>query len=208
VTGNDPLLDVAVALADGTAVDWMSAAESAGSDNERRLIQELQFIAGVVQPPAQWGPLKIIERVGSGTFGEVFRAWDTRLDREVALKLLRRERRAHHDTDSAVVHEGRLLARVRHPNVVAVYGAEQIGGEVGIWMEFVRGVTLGAGAGRSVVVRARQSSGRGRGQRIVGSACGRPRASRRQSAERHPRRGRAPRAHRLRRRLRGDRHRT
>ena len=42
----------------------------------------------------------------------------------------------------SVIQEGRLLARVRHPNVVTIYGAEQIGTRIGLWMEFVRGRTL------------------------------------------------------------------
>ena len=42
-----------------------------------------------------------------------------------------------------MIHEGRLLARVRHPNVVTIYGAEQVGDRVGLWMELVRGRTLG-----------------------------------------------------------------
>src|SRR4249920_968986 len=37
-----------------------------------------------------WGPLEILEKVGRGTFGDVYRAWDSRLDREVALKIVRR----------------------------------------------------------------------------------------------------------------------
>ena len=41
-----------------------------------------------------------------------------------------------------MIEEGRLLARVRHPNVVTVYGAERIGGRVGVWMELVHGSTL------------------------------------------------------------------
>ena len=41
-----------------------------------------------------------------------------------------------------MIQEGRLLARVRHPNVVTVYGAERVGGQVGVWMEFVHGQTL------------------------------------------------------------------
>ena len=41
-----------------------------------------------------------------------------------------------------MVHEGRLLARVRHPHVITVYGAEPRDGSVGIWMEFIRGTTL------------------------------------------------------------------
>jgi hypothetical protein len=60
------------------------------------------------------------------------------LNRIVALKLLcRRDRR-----EEAIVEEGHLLARVRHPNVATVYGAERIDGRVGVWMEFVDGITL------------------------------------------------------------------
>lgn len=89
-----------------------------------------------------WGPLTLLELVGRGSFGEVYRAWDPRLDREVALKLLRRDESAHHALGSAVIEEGRLLARIRHPNVVTVYGADRIDGRIGLWMEFVRGRTL------------------------------------------------------------------
>lgn len=90
----------------------------------------------------RWGPLRLIERIGGGTFGDVYRAWDERLDRQVALKLLHRVR---HDSDrlgSRVIEEGRLLARVRHPNIATVFGADRIDGRVGVWMEFVEGRTL------------------------------------------------------------------
>src|SRR5439155_15608462 len=43
---------------------------------------------------------------------------------------------------TTIIDEGRLLARVRHPNVVTVYGAEQIGRQIGLWMELVHGRTL------------------------------------------------------------------
>lgn len=169
---NEPLLDVAAALADGTPVDWGSAAHSITSEEDRRLLAELRFIAGmvrptpgdssgpvipvalgssvgqVVAPPAtdppveSWGPLRIIEHVGRGTFGDVYRAWDSRLDREVALKILRHRERDDEVRASTVIQEGRLLARVRHPNVVTVYGAERVSGQVGVWMEFIHGKTL------------------------------------------------------------------
>ena len=88
----------------------------------------------------RWGPLFVLERVGGGAFGEVFRAWDPALDREVALKLLRfRENSREAD---AVVREGHLLASINHPNVIRVFGAANVDGEVGIWMEFLRGRTL------------------------------------------------------------------
>ena len=74
--------------------------------------------------------------------GTVYRAWDTRLDREVALKLLPAGSGPESANGTSVIHEGRLLARVRHPNVVAIYGAERIENWIGLWMEFIRGETL------------------------------------------------------------------
>jgi serine/threonine-protein kinase len=92
--------------------------------------------------PRSWGHLRIRERIGEGAFGEVFRAWDANLDREVALKLLKTGPSAKGDLASTMLEEGRLLARVRHPNVVTVHGAEAHDGRVGLWMEFVRGLSL------------------------------------------------------------------
>jgi serine/threonine-protein kinase len=94
-----------------------------------------------------WGPFTLLERVGEGAFGEVFRARDA-LQRDVALKLLRAGRRTGDRTgttiSSRILHEGRIMARVRHTNVVSVYGAEEHDGRVGLSMEFVRGRTIEA----------------------------------------------------------------
>src|SRR4029453_18267142 len=151
------------AVLDGTPVDW-TAAESAADAVARPLVRRLGLVASVARGcrdglPAvravsatplrestatldRWGHLRVLGRVGAGAFGEVFRAWDTRLDREVALKLLTAQ--PVRDGESTFIREGRLLAKVRHPNVVTIYGAEQTGGRVGLWMEFVRGQTLEA----------------------------------------------------------------
>jgi hypothetical protein len=59
----------------------------------------------------QWGPLVVLDKIGRGAFGDVYRAWDPRLDREVALKLLRQDTTERFG--SPVIDEGRLLARVR-----------------------------------------------------------------------------------------------
>jgi serine/threonine protein kinase/lipoprotein NlpI len=92
-------------------------------------------------PLTSWGPFELLERVGEGGFGEVYRARDPKLDREIAVKLLRAS--AFPDDDySTVLREARLAARVRHPNVVTVYGVEQYDGRVGFWADFVRGKTL------------------------------------------------------------------
>ena len=87
-----------------------------------------------------WGPLIVREKVGRGSFGDVYRAWDPNLEREVALKLVPATTTT--EAVSGAFEEGRLLARVRHPNVVTVYGVEQVQGRVGIWMEFIQGQTL------------------------------------------------------------------
>jgi Tol biopolymer transport system component/tRNA A-37 threonylcarbamoyl transferase component Bud32 len=102
--------------------------------------------APLATPPAAatWGPLRLLELVGHGAFGDVYRAWDPRLDREVALKLLRRTGAQSDSVGSQIIHEGRMLARVRHPNVVTVHGADRLDGCVGLWMEFVKGRTLEA----------------------------------------------------------------
>jgi len=104
--------------------------------------------ADVGQPAASivgtWGPLRLIQRVGQGSFGEVYRAFDTTLEREVALKLLL-PRGVDKETEAkALLREARALARVRHPNVVPVYGVDTHDGRVGFWSDFVHGKTLSA----------------------------------------------------------------
>jgi serine/threonine-protein kinase len=95
-----------------------------------------------VPPIGTWAHLELREKLGEGGFGEVYRAWDRRLEREVALKLLKAEESRDRSVASQVVEEGRLLAKLRHPNVVTVFGAEVHDGRVGIWMEFIRGRSL------------------------------------------------------------------
>ena len=84
-----------------------------------------------------WGPLEIRRTIGHGRFGTVHVAWDPSLEREVALKILRSA-----DQSAAVIREARLLARVRHPNVVTVYGVDQHDEAVGLWMDLIEGLTL------------------------------------------------------------------
>jgi tetratricopeptide (TPR) repeat protein len=94
--------------------------------------------------PTQWGPFRLIEKVGQGGFGQVYRAWDSTLEREVALKLLLPRDLDPDEDVKAVLREARLMARVRHPNVVPVYGVDRHDGRVGFWSDFVRGKTLSA----------------------------------------------------------------
>jgi len=80
-------------------------------------------------------------------------AWDSRLDREVALKLLPAQSDVGGARASSIIQEGRLLARVRHPNVVTIHGAERIGDIVGLWMELIDGETVEQRLARESPVR-------------------------------------------------------
>jgi eukaryotic-like serine/threonine-protein kinase len=91
-----------------------------------------------------WGPFQLVQKVGQGSFGEVYRAYDTTLQREVALKLLLPRGLDPEAEKQALLQEARALARVRNPNVVPVYGVDTHDGRVGFWSDFVNGKTLSA----------------------------------------------------------------
>jgi len=92
----------------------------------------------------QWGSLEVRRPLGQGSFGEVFAAWEQRLQREVALKLRRPEAGTLRWLD-----EARSLARVRHHNVVTIFGADLLDNRAGMWTELVDGETLEATLGAS-----------------------------------------------------------
>jgi serine/threonine protein kinase len=89
----------------------------------------------------RWGHLRVCERIGEGTFGEVFRAFDSYLDRDVALKLLRASAGSRRQRAQQLC-EARRLAQVHHRHVVQIYGAAVHHKRLGFWMELVRGETL------------------------------------------------------------------
>ena len=90
----------------------------------------------------RWGPFEHLQRVGRGSFGEVYRAFDPTLQRHVALKLLLPSRLNRDEEVSALLREARAIARVRHPNVVPIYGVDRHDGRLGFWSDFVKGQTL------------------------------------------------------------------
>jgi tetratricopeptide (TPR) repeat protein len=87
------------------------------------------------------GRYRLIEAVGAGSFGVVYRAEDPELDRIVALKLLR-HRAADDDATDMLLREARAMAKLAHPNVVHVYDAGIADGRVFVAMELVEGMTL------------------------------------------------------------------
>jgi serine/threonine protein kinase len=140
---DDPLLSVAASISDGDPVDWdrMQSNDTIDADVLDQL-RVLDRIAQLHASRSSWGSLTIIEPLGHGTFGDVYRAFDNDLHRDVALKVTRAVGPGHAFDADRLVREARLLARVRHPNVVTVFSAERKDDEVGVSMELVKGRTL------------------------------------------------------------------
>jgi serine/threonine protein kinase len=154
---DEALLRVAALAADGR-----SAGDSASLGAEsQRVAQNLSRLAALkaafdrldaapgpdpdptaAPGPGGWGHLTLQAELGRGGFGVVYRAFDPILQREVALKLQRE------DLDAARagswIEEARKLARVRHPNVLAVHGADVNEGRAGLWSDLLQGETLAA----------------------------------------------------------------
>src|SRR5215831_16922309 len=93
-------------------------------------------------PGSRVGVYEVTAQIGAGAMGVVFRARDTRLLREVALKVLPEHFADDPDRLSRLQREAQLLASLNHPNIAHVYGLEQAGGAACIAMEFVDGQTL------------------------------------------------------------------
>ena len=153
------LESLAQAVSDDESVDWSEAAQHADEDDQD-LVDALETISDVttrlrelqddldagndipvLKRGARWGSLEIVGRIGQGASADVYEARDPHVDRAVALKLLRDAALSPSARDS-VVREAQLLARVSHPNVATVYGADTHDGRTGIWMEYLRGRTL------------------------------------------------------------------
>ena len=153
-------------LADGAPIDWAALSSKVQTGDEHRRYRNMRLVARIAElhrtipiddeataptapaldsagavPPSAWGHLRIIKRIATGTFGELYLAHDPQLNSDVALKLLRPTSSAQPIT-ARLLDEAQTLAKVRHPNVVTVHGADVREGRAGLWMEFVSGRTL------------------------------------------------------------------
>lgn len=146
------LLDWAAALADRRGAhetaQWTDLSES-----DREGVEVLRAIARLADrtsPPGpgtapaigHWGGYELLTRVGEGAFGEVYRAYDPRLDRLVAIKLRQPHRAESAEDRERMLAEGRLLARVDHPHIVRVIAAEEHENRFGLVMSWVGGESL------------------------------------------------------------------
>ncbi len=152
--------DLSQAISDGQSVDWGHV--TGGADAQTRgVLEQLRVVADIARlhrdtlpdPAAatqpgpetiegivdgRWGRLTLRRILGRGARGLVYRAWDPQLDREVALKLIAQGPEATEE----VIGEARQLARVHHPNIATIYGAERSDGMAGLWMELIEGRTI------------------------------------------------------------------
>jgi serine/threonine-protein kinase len=94
-------------------------------------------------PGSLVGPYQVLSTLGSGGMGEVYRARDSRLNRDVAIKVLSSS--VTHDADrlARFAREAQLLASLNHPNIAQVHGLEDASGQPALIMELVEGQTLG-----------------------------------------------------------------
>src|SRR5208283_3221796 len=94
------------------------------------------------KPGTRIGPYEIIAPLAAGGMGEVYRARDTKLGRDVALKLLPPLLTADADRVARFKREARLLASLNHPHIGAIYGFEDSGNVLALMLELIEGETL------------------------------------------------------------------
>ena len=155
------VLDLLASVADGHTPEW-DGLETGSVAADPRALRVLRTIAGVAEvhrsleavdepatgqlgaaaSPPSWGPLVLKEKLGSGSSADVYRAHDGHLDCDVALKLFKSQPGGAREQTGRRLREARMLARVRHDNVVRVFGADEHAGRLGMWMELVEGRTL------------------------------------------------------------------
>ena len=88
------------------------------------------------------GPYEILAPLGAGGMGEVYRARDTKLGRDVALKILPELFAAEPDRRARFQREAQVLATLNHPHIAAIYGFEDSGETHALVLELVEGPTL------------------------------------------------------------------
>ena len=89
-----------------------------------------------------FGPYQVTAKIGEGGMGEVYQARDTKLDRDVALKVLPEAFTADSDRLTRFEREAKVLASLNHPNIASIYGLEEAAGVQALVLELVEGPTL------------------------------------------------------------------
>src|SRR6478736_2085851 len=95
-----------------------------------------------LNPGSRLGPYEIVAPLGAGGMGEVYRARDPRLGRDVAIKALSAEFARDPERLARFRREAQVLAALNHPNIAAIYGLENSKGVQALVLELVEGATL------------------------------------------------------------------
>jgi serine/threonine-protein kinase len=90
----------------------------------------------------QLGPYRVVELLGAGGMGEVYRAQDTRLGRTVALKLLPEERSLDPERRQRMLQEAQTVSALNHPNILGLHDLAEADGQQFLVLEYVAGRTL------------------------------------------------------------------
>jgi tetratricopeptide (TPR) repeat protein len=120
-------------------VEALLAADARGDLLQRILESALPFSP---DPPTSFGRFAITGMLGAGGMGEVYRARDSRLQREVAIKILPAAFAADRERLARFEREARLLASLNHPHIAQIHGLEEHDGRPALVMELVEGPTL------------------------------------------------------------------
>jgi eukaryotic-like serine/threonine-protein kinase len=91
---------------------------------------------------ARLGPYEVLSLLGTGGMGEVYRARDTKLNRDVALKVLPEAFASDPERLARFQREAELLATLNHPNIAAIYGLEDSDGTRALVLELIEAPTL------------------------------------------------------------------
>src|ERR1700752_1284961 len=88
------------------------------------------------------GSFEILSAIGAGGMGEVYRARDLRLNRDVAIKVLPEAFAADSERVARFAREAQLLAALNHPHIATIYGLEEVNGSQLLVLELIQGGTL------------------------------------------------------------------
>ena len=123
-----PALDVIAQMTAGHEVATAAVSDSSAADT--------------LAPGTRFGIYEVLSVIGSGGMGEVYRARDTRLQRDVALKVLPDRFSRNTERLARFEREAHVLASLSHPNIATIHGIEHVGGISALVLEVVEGQTL------------------------------------------------------------------
>jgi serine/threonine protein kinase len=102
-------------------------------------------------PGTRLGVYEVTAQIGEGGMGQVYRATDTKLKRQIAIKILPPSLAADADRLARFQREAEVLASLNHPNIAGIYGLEESGGLTALVMELVEGEDLSQRISRGAI---------------------------------------------------------